>query len=76
LRFIGAQRLFAMDNLSGFQHSSGMTLILMGDWCSEGWHRNLKKLRQHVEKIDGGIRAMKWNRAKKTNSLPGDIFFS
>jgi len=32
---IGGQRLFAMDNLLGIRCSSGMTLILMGDWCSE-----------------------------------------
>jgi hypothetical protein len=28
-----------------------MTLILMGDWCSEGWNRNPKEISATVEML-------------------------
>ena len=53
--------------------SVGVKSLFLDDWCSEDWHRNLKKLRQ-----------MNWSQAvavgqwsgitRKTKSLPVNIF--
>jgi hypothetical protein len=38
-----------------------MTLILMGDWCSEGWNRNPKEISAKVEMLV----TQRWSLARK-----------